>query len=120
MPLHKAYSPLLVILSVLIASAASYTALDLAGRVTASRGRERLAWLAGGSLAMGVGIWSMHFVGMLAFHLPEPIGGGPVRARRGRLVHGAGHRGDALHRDGRSECARDDGVRFRPGGGLGG
>ena len=74
MPLHKAYSPLLVILSVLIASAASYTALDLAGRVTAARGRERLAWLAGGSLAMGVGIWSMHFVGMLAFHLPIPIG----------------------------------------------
>jgi NO-binding membrane sensor protein with MHYT domain/nitrogen-specific signal transduction histidine kinase/ActR/RegA family two-component response regulator len=74
MPLHKAYSPLLVILSVLIASAASYTALDLAGRVTAARGRERLAWLTGGSLAMGVGIWSMHFVGMLAFHLPVPIG----------------------------------------------
>ena len=74
MPLHKAYTPLLVILSVLIASSASYTALDLAGRVTAARGRERLAWLAGGSLAMGVGIWSMHFVGMLAFHLPVPIG----------------------------------------------
>jgi NO-binding membrane sensor protein with MHYT domain/nitrogen-specific signal transduction histidine kinase/CheY-like chemotaxis protein len=74
MPLHAAYSPLLVALSVLIASAASYTALDLAGRVTAARGRERLAWLAGGSLAMGVGIWSMHFVGMLAFHLPVPIG----------------------------------------------
>jgi NO-binding membrane sensor protein with MHYT domain/nitrogen-specific signal transduction histidine kinase/CheY-like chemotaxis protein len=74
MPLHAAYTPLLVVLSVLIASAASYTALDLAGRVTAARGRERLAWLAGGSLAMGVGIWSMHFVGMLAFHLPVPIG----------------------------------------------
>jgi NO-binding membrane sensor protein with MHYT domain/nitrogen-specific signal transduction histidine kinase/CheY-like chemotaxis protein len=74
MPLHAAYSPLLVVLSVLIASAASYTALDLAGRLTAARARERLAWLAGGSLAMGVGIWSMHFVGMLAFHLPVPIG----------------------------------------------
>jgi NO-binding membrane sensor protein with MHYT domain/CheY-like chemotaxis protein len=74
MPLHAAYSPLLVVLSVLIASAASYTALDLAGRVTAARGRGRLPWLAGGSLAMGVGIWSMHFVGMLAFHLPVPIG----------------------------------------------
>ncbi|MFL5494433.1 MAG: MHYT domain-containing protein [Gemmatimonadales bacterium] len=74
MPLHAAYTPFLVVLSVLIASAASYTALDLAGRVTAAHGRERLAWLAGGSLAMGVGIWSMHFVGMLAFHLPVPIG----------------------------------------------
>jgi NO-binding membrane sensor protein with MHYT domain/nitrogen-specific signal transduction histidine kinase/CheY-like chemotaxis protein len=74
MPLHAAYTPFLVVLSVLIASAASYTALDLAGRVTAAHGRDRLAWLAGGSLAMGVGIWSMHFVGMLAFHLPVPIG----------------------------------------------
>ena len=74
MPLHPVYSPSLVLVSVLIASAASYTALDLAGRVTAAQGRERLAWLAGGSVAMGVGIWSMHFVGMLAFHLPVPIG----------------------------------------------
>jgi NO-binding membrane sensor protein with MHYT domain/CheY-like chemotaxis protein len=62
-----------VILSVLIASAASYTALTLAGRVTEARGRDRLAWLAGGSLTMGLGIWSMHFVGMLAFDLPVPI-----------------------------------------------
>ncbi len=73
MPLDGWYSPGLVILSILIASAASYTALELAARVTAARGRERLAWLAGGSVAMGVGIWSMHFVGMLAFHLPVPI-----------------------------------------------
>jgi NO-binding membrane sensor protein with MHYT domain/nitrogen-specific signal transduction histidine kinase/CheY-like chemotaxis protein len=73
MPLPRSYSPSLVILSVLIASAASYTALTLAGRVTQARGRDRLAWLAGGSLAMGLGIWSMHFVGMLAFHLPVPI-----------------------------------------------
>jgi NO-binding membrane sensor protein with MHYT domain/ActR/RegA family two-component response regulator len=73
MPLDGWYSPGLVILSILIASAASYTALELAARVTATRGRERLAWLAGGSVAMGVGIWSMHFVGMLAFHLPLPI-----------------------------------------------
>jgi NO-binding membrane sensor protein with MHYT domain/nitrogen-specific signal transduction histidine kinase len=73
MPLDPAYSPSLVLVSVVIASAASYAALDLAGRVTAARGRERLAWLAGGSAAMGIGIWSMHFVGMLAFHLPVPI-----------------------------------------------
>jgi NO-binding membrane sensor protein with MHYT domain/CheY-like chemotaxis protein len=73
MPLVGWYSPGLVVLSILIASAASYTALELAARVTAARGPERVAWLAGGSVAMGVGIWSMHFVGMLAFHLPLPI-----------------------------------------------
>jgi PAS domain S-box-containing protein len=56
--------------SVLIAIAASYAALDLAGRVTAASGRVRLAWLGGGAAAMGIGIWAMHFKGMLAFHLP--------------------------------------------------
>jgi NO-binding membrane sensor protein with MHYT domain len=62
-----------VALSVLIAVAASYAALDLAGRVTAVEGRARAAWLAGGATAMGTGIWSMHFIGMLAFHLPVPV-----------------------------------------------
>jgi PAS domain S-box-containing protein len=56
--------------SVLIAVAASYAGLDLAGRVTAASGRVRLAWLSGGAVAMGVGIWAMHLKGMLAFHLP--------------------------------------------------
>jgi PAS domain S-box-containing protein len=59
--------------SVLIAIVASYAALDLAGRVTAARGRARLAWLSGGASAMGIGIWAMHFKGMLAFHLPVSV-----------------------------------------------
>lgn len=59
--------------SVFIAVLASYAALDLAGRVTAARGRIRLAWLAGGALAMGLGIWTMHLKGMLAFHLPVQV-----------------------------------------------
>ena len=63
----------LVVLSVLIAMLASYAALDLGGRVTASRGRIRLIWLLGGSAAMGVGIWSMHYIGMLAYSLPVTV-----------------------------------------------
>jgi NO-binding membrane sensor protein with MHYT domain len=59
--------------SVLIAIVASYAALDLTGRVTAARGRVRLAWLSGGAIAMGIGIWAMHFKGMLAFRLPVPV-----------------------------------------------
>jgi PAS domain S-box-containing protein len=59
--------------SVVIAIAASYSALDLAGRVTATRGRARLAWLSGGAVAMGIGVWEMHFKGMLALHLPVPV-----------------------------------------------
>jgi two-component system sensor histidine kinase/response regulator len=67
------YDPWLVALSVIIAIAASYAALDLAGRVTAARGPARAAWLAGGSLAMGTGIWSMHYIGMLAYSLPVEV-----------------------------------------------
>ena len=59
--------------SVVIAIAASYAALDLAGRVTAASGRARAAWLTGGATAMGIGIWAMHIKGMLAFHLPVPV-----------------------------------------------
>jgi PAS domain S-box-containing protein len=60
----------LVALSILIAIAASYTALDLAGRMRATSGWSCRAWLATAALAMGGGIWSMHFVAMLAFSLP--------------------------------------------------
>jgi PAS domain S-box-containing protein len=63
----------LVALSVLIAMFASYAALDLAGRVTAAGGWARAAWLLGGAGAMGTGIWSMHYIGMLAFILPIPV-----------------------------------------------
>src|SRR5258705_2584562 len=63
----------LVALSVLIAIFASYAALDLAGRVTAARGWTRAVWLLAGAGAMGTGIWSMHYIGMLAFILPIPV-----------------------------------------------
>jgi PAS domain S-box-containing protein len=62
-----------VVLSVLIAIAASYAALDLAGRVASARGPARHLWLIGGALAMGIGIWSMHYIGMLAFRLPVAV-----------------------------------------------
>src|SRR6266576_336897 len=67
------YNYALVALSVLIAMFASYAALDLAGRVTAARGWTRAVWLLGGAGAMGTGIWSMHYIGMLAFILPIPV-----------------------------------------------
>ena len=68
--MRGSYDYRLVVLSVLIAICAAYAALDLAGRITAAKGRLRLAWLAGGAIAMGLGIWSMHYIGMLAFSLP--------------------------------------------------
>src|SRR6202023_375031 len=67
------YNYALVTLSVLIAVFASYAALDLASRVTAAGGWTRAVWLLGGAGAMGTGIWSMHYIGMLAFILPIPV-----------------------------------------------
>ncbi|HEV3054567.1 MAG TPA: MHYT domain-containing protein, partial [Solirubrobacteraceae bacterium] len=73
MMLVGSYDYRLVALSVAIAVLASYAALDLAGRVTAARGVPRALWLAGGAAAMGLGIWTMHYIGMLAFSLPVQI-----------------------------------------------
>src|SRR5258708_13162249 len=67
------YHPYLVVLSILVASFASYTALDLGGHVGAARGLARQAWLVAAAITMGGGIWSMHFIGMLAFVMPIPM-----------------------------------------------
>ena len=66
------YNYALVTLSVLIAMFASYAALDLSSRVTAAGGWTRALWVLGGAGAMGTGIWSMHYIGMLAFSLRFP------------------------------------------------
>jgi NO-binding membrane sensor protein with MHYT domain/signal transduction histidine kinase len=71
--LSGSYDYLLVALSIVIAILASYAALDFAGRVTAAQGSLRLLRLTGGAVSMGMGIWSMHYVGMLAFQLPIPV-----------------------------------------------
>jgi NO-binding membrane sensor protein with MHYT domain len=67
------HDPYLVALSILVASFASYTALDLGGHVTAARGLARRVWLVAAAITMGGGIWSMHFIGMLAFVMPMPM-----------------------------------------------
>jgi NO-binding membrane sensor protein with MHYT domain len=72
-PISADYNYGLVALSVLIAICASYVALDLAARVRAARDTARLAWLFGGGIAMGTGIWCMHYTGMLAYRLPLPV-----------------------------------------------
>ena len=68
------YDFALVVLSLCVAILASYTALDLAGRIASAAGAARVLWIGGGAVAMGIGIWSMHFVGMLAFSLPIDLG----------------------------------------------
>jgi signal transduction histidine kinase len=68
------YQPWLVAVSILVGILASYTALSLAMRVRQAQRRARYVWVAGGAMAMGSGIWAMHFIGMQAFRLPLPIG----------------------------------------------
>ena len=68
------YDPNDVAASFAIASFASYVALDLARRVRTPERTAALVWWLGGSVAMGTGIWSMHFVGMIAYTLPIPLG----------------------------------------------
>ena len=68
--IHGFYDGRLVVLSIVIAILAAYAALDLSGRLTVSQGKARLAWLWGGAFSMGIGIWSMHYVGMEALRLP--------------------------------------------------
>ena len=66
---HTGYNPALVGLSIVIAVFASYAALDLGARVRKPDVGPRWAWGAGAAVAMGGGIWAMHFVGMIAFEM---------------------------------------------------
>lgn len=70
---HGSYDIILVLFSYIVAVVASYTVLDLVERISTSGGRSRWLWLLFGAVAMGMGIWSMHFVGMLAFSLPVSV-----------------------------------------------
>lgn len=72
--LLSSYNNVLVTFSLIVAILASYTALNMASRVSSSTGRASAFWLIGGSFAMGFGVWSMHFIGMLAFNLPISLG----------------------------------------------
>jgi len=69
---HTGFNPALVALSIGLAVFASYTALDLGARVRGPVAGPRWPWVAGAAVAMGGGIWSMHFVGMLAFEMGLP------------------------------------------------
>jgi len=68
--IEKSYDFALVTLSVVVATIGAYVAIEIAQRLRTIGGRRRILWSTGGALALGLGIWSMHFVGMLALRLP--------------------------------------------------
>jgi signal transduction histidine kinase/ActR/RegA family two-component response regulator len=73
MQMEMAYNPYLVCLSVGVAIFASFVAFELFNSVILARGYVKAIWLLCGALAMGAGIWSMHFVGMLAMEMPGMV-----------------------------------------------
>ncbi|MGC0910207.1 putative bifunctional diguanylate cyclase/phosphodiesterase [Pantoea agglomerans] len=64
------WDSVLVCVSLIVVFIASFTALDTAGRVAVSRGWSARFWLLVGGIAMGIGVWAMHFIGMLAMMMP--------------------------------------------------
>jgi diguanylate cyclase len=76
--MNGSYDLGLVALSVLVAMLASYGALDFASRVALAPRNSSRVWVALGGCVMGFGIWSMHFIGMLAFSLPTRLAYDPA------------------------------------------
>ncbi len=72
--MNGTYDPALVVLSFLLAVLASFAALDISNRLDVIGNRPIAPWIAFGGCIMGLGIWSMHFIAMLAFHLPIAVG----------------------------------------------
>jgi NO-binding membrane sensor protein with MHYT domain len=67
------YNPTIVALSFIVATAASYSALELTRRVATASGQMAKVWLLASAIALGIGIWTMHFIGMLAFSIDMPF-----------------------------------------------
>jgi NO-binding membrane sensor protein with MHYT domain len=76
--MHSYHRPGMVVLSIVVAIWASYAALELAGLVAAAYGHSPIERLGSGAVALGTGIWAVHFVAMLAFYLPVRMP--PIRA----------------------------------------
>ncbi len=73
--MHASYSFILVAVTILVGTLAGYTTLDLASRIAMLPvSRARRLWLIGGATSLGIGIWSVHFVGMLSMSLPITVG----------------------------------------------
>ncbi|MFD2261636.1 MHYT domain-containing protein [Lacibacterium aquatile] len=71
--MQHSHSMPLVLLSFIVAAFAAFTALDMAERLRRAEGRARLLWLNGSAFVLGGGIWTMHFIGMLAFDTGLPV-----------------------------------------------
>lgn len=69
MYIEGTYNIYIVALSVIIAVLAAYSALNIASKISSANGKMKYFWLFSGAFVMGSGVWSMHFIGMLAFEI---------------------------------------------------
>ena len=68
--LNISWDPVLIAISYLVAFIASFVALDSAGKIPLSSRKAALFWRIAGGVTLGIGIWSMHFIGMLSMQMP--------------------------------------------------
>ncbi|MEW8968632.1 EAL domain-containing protein [Exiguobacterium alkaliphilum] len=71
--LHSTYSLPLVLLSIAVAVFSAFVSLDISSRLKYAERVSRIRWVSAGALSLGLGIWAMHFIGMLAFHLEADV-----------------------------------------------
>lgn len=67
------YNDYWLVFSILIGILFSYIALDLRWKIIVFKDFMYNLWLLGCAVAMGIGIWTMHFVGMLAMEMPQQM-----------------------------------------------
>jgi Bacterial signalling protein N terminal repeat len=127
------YEPSLVLLSLVIAIQGSYVAPRIALQISGSHGQTRRLLLAGAACSLAVGIWGMHFIGMLAARLPvsvphpslvphlrtrcrcchrsgKPLATHLFHPRRRANCHGERDRGNALHGHVGAACEHPHGA----------
>lgn len=68
--LNISWDPVLIAISYPVAFIASFVALDSAGKIPLSSRKAALFWRMAGGISLGIGIWSMHFIGMLSMQMP--------------------------------------------------
>ncbi|WP_368541983.1 putative bifunctional diguanylate cyclase/phosphodiesterase [Enterobacter soli] len=68
--LNVSWDPVLIAISFLVAFIASFVALDSAGKIPLSTRKAAMFWRITGGMTLGIGIWAMHFIGMLSMQMP--------------------------------------------------
>lgn len=68
--LDVTWNPVLIVISFLVAFIASFVALDSAGKISDASRLAALFWRIAGGMTLGIGIWAMHFIGMLSMQMP--------------------------------------------------